>query len=83
MILKGQCWSRDLKKANRSSAFSVLEVLVVTVMMTIILYGVYSMFNQTQKSFRSNNAQVDVMNTARMAMAPGNQEMKRTGNSSR
>lgn len=68
MILKGQCWSRDLKKANRSSAFSLLEVLVVTVMMTIILYGLYSMFNQTQKSFRSNNAQVDVMNTARMAM---------------
>lgn len=68
MILKGQCWSRDLKKANRSSAFSLLEVLVVTVMMTIILYGLYSMFNQTQKSFRSNNAQVDVMNTARSAM---------------
>lgn len=68
MILKGQCWSRDLKKAIRSSAFSLLEVLVVTVMMTIILYGLYSMFNQTQKSFRSNNAQVDVMNTARSAM---------------
>lgn len=68
MILKGQCWSRDLKKANRSSAFSLLEVLVVTVMMTIILYGLYSMFNQTQKSFRSNNAQVDVMSTARSAM---------------
>jgi type II secretory pathway pseudopilin PulG len=68
MILKGQCWSRDLKKAIRSSAFSLLEVMVVTVMMTIILYGLYSMFNQTQKSFRSNNAQVDVMNTARSAM---------------
>lgn len=68
MILKGQCWSRDLKKAIRSSAFSLLEVLVVTVMMTVILYGLYSMFNQTQKSFRANNAQVDVMNTARAAM---------------
>ena len=28
-------------------------------MMTIILYGLYSMFNQTQKSFRANNAQVN------------------------
>ncbi|MBR5978946.1 MAG: hypothetical protein IKS81_02815 [Verrucomicrobia bacterium] len=42
--------------------------MMVSVMMTIIIYGLYSMFNQTQKSFRSNNAQVDVMTTGRMAL---------------
>lgn len=52
-----------LKK--RIAAFSLVEVLVVSVMMAIIVYGLYSMFAQTQKSFRSNNAQVDVMSTAR------------------
>lgn len=67
-MLKGQEQETRLGRAARSSAFSLLEVLMVSVMMTIILYGLYSMFSQTQKSFRSNNAQVDVLSTARSAM---------------
>ncbi|MDI9401761.1 MAG: PulJ/GspJ family protein [Limisphaerales bacterium] len=65
MELREQRWKRG---ANRALAFSLLEVLVVTVMMTLILYGLYSMFSQTQKSFRSNNAQVDIMQTARTTL---------------
>ena len=48
--------------------FSLLEVLMVTVMMAIIIFGLYAMFNQTQKSFRSNNAQVAIMSTARATL---------------
>lgn len=37
-------------------------------MMAIIIFGLYAMFNQTQKSFRSNNAQVAIMSTARATL---------------
>lgn len=50
---------------KKSAGFSLMEILIVSVMMAVIIYGLYSMLAQTQKSFRSNNAQIDVMSTAR------------------
>lgn len=49
-------------------AFSLLEMLVVMAMLTTIVLGLYSVFDHTQKALRSNNAQVDVMETGRAAM---------------
>jgi len=49
-------------------AFSLLEMLVVMALLTTIVLGLYSVFDHTQKALRSNNAQVDVMETGRAAM---------------
>jgi type II secretory pathway pseudopilin PulG len=51
-----------------SWAFSLLEMLVVMSLLTLIVLGLYSVFEHTQKALRSNNAQVDVMETGRAAM---------------
>ncbi len=51
-----------------TQAFSLLEMMVVMSMLTVIVLGLYSVFDHTQKALRSNNAQVDVMETGRAAM---------------
>lgn len=56
------------KRTVFTQAFSLLEVLLVTTMMSIIVFGLYSMLSQTQKSFRASNAQIEVMSTAREAL---------------
>jgi type II secretory pathway pseudopilin PulG len=49
-------------------AFSLVEVLVVVSLMTVIVYGLYTMFDQTQKALRANTAQVDVLESGRSAL---------------
>lgn len=55
---------RDLKSHGetppaRQAAFTVTELLVAVSLMTLIVLALFSMFNQTQKAMRSNEAQVD------------------------
>jgi prepilin-type N-terminal cleavage/methylation domain-containing protein len=51
-----------------AQAFSLVEMLVAMAMLAVIVIGLYSVFDHTQKALRSNNAQVDVMETGRAAM---------------
>jgi prepilin-type N-terminal cleavage/methylation domain-containing protein len=54
--------------AGRQRGFSLLEMLLVASMMTIIIYGLYSMFDQTQRALRNSGAQVDVQEAGRAAL---------------
>ncbi|MBU6399021.1 MAG: hypothetical protein KGS61_01760 [Verrucomicrobia bacterium] len=49
-------------------AFTVLELLLATSLMTIIVVGLFTVFNQTQRALRGNVAQVDVLEAGRAAM---------------
>lgn len=50
------------------NAFSLVELLVAVALMTVIIIGLYSMFNETQKALRTNVSQVDVLEAGRSAI---------------
>lgn len=52
----------------RREGFSVIELLVAVSVLSVIVYVLFSVFNQTQKALRSNIAQVDVLESGRAAM---------------
>lgn len=49
-------------------AFTVLELLLAVSLTSLIVFALYSMFNQTQRALRSNVNQVDVMEGGRASM---------------
>jgi len=55
-------------RASRSQAFTILELLVAVSVMTLVIYVLYALFNQTQMAMRKNAAQVDVNEGGRAAM---------------
>ena len=55
-------------RVRRSQAFTLLELLVAVSVMTLIIYALYALFNQTQMALRKNAAQVDVNEGGRAAM---------------
>ena len=55
-------------RARRSQAFTLLELMVAVSVMTLIIYALYALFNQTQMALRKNAAQVDVNEGGRAAM---------------
>lgn len=50
------------------TGFSLIEVLLAVSIMSVIVYGLFSMFNQTQKALISTSKQVDVMGSGRVAI---------------
>jgi type II secretory pathway pseudopilin PulG len=48
-------------------AFTLIEILAAVTLMSIIVLGLLSMFNQTQRAFRGSMAQVDVLESGRLA----------------
>jgi prepilin-type N-terminal cleavage/methylation domain-containing protein len=48
-------------------AFSLIEVLVTIALLTLIILGLFSMFNMVQKAFRSSLTQTDVLEGGRAA----------------
>ena len=52
----------------RKNAFSLVELLVAVALMTVIIVGLYSMFNETQRALRTNVSQVDVLEAGRSAI---------------
>lgn len=50
------------------TGFTVIELLVAVSVLSIIVYVLFSIFNQTQKALRGNLAQVDVLESGRAAM---------------
>lgn len=51
-----------------TGAFTLTEILVAVALMSVIIFALYSMFNQTQKALRSNVTQVDVLESVRAAL---------------
>ena len=52
---------------SRRSAFTLIEILAAVTLMSLIVLGLLSMFNQTQRAFRGSMAQVDVLESGRLA----------------
>ena len=48
-----------------SLAFSLVEIMVVVALLSVIIFGLLLMFNQTQRAFRTGLAQVDVQEGGR------------------
>ncbi|MBI2924848.1 MAG: prepilin-type N-terminal cleavage/methylation domain-containing protein [Verrucomicrobia bacterium] len=55
-------------RPRRWQAFTLTELLVAVTLMSLIIFALYSMFDQTQKALRSNVTQVDVLESARAAL---------------
>jgi len=61
--------SRFFHNSKKSkAAFSVAELMLAVAIMGIIVYALYSLFNQTQKALRASYNQVDVLEGGRAAM---------------
>ena len=56
------------KRLLSELGFSLMEILVVVGLMSIIVFGLYSMFNQTQRALLNNTTQVDVLEGGRAAL---------------
>ncbi|MFN0068217.1 MAG: type II secretion system protein J [Limisphaerales bacterium] len=50
------------------AAFTVIELLLAVAIMTLIVFGLYAVFDQTQKALRGSIQQVDVFEGARAAV---------------
>ena len=53
------CPNKRARQRRRARGFTVVELMVAVSLMTLIVVALYSMFNQTQKALRANEAQVD------------------------
>jgi hypothetical protein len=53
------------KLLSARAAFSLIEIMVTVALMTLIVLGLLTMFNQTQRAFRSSMTQVDVLESGR------------------
>lgn len=52
--------------ARRGAAFTLIEIMVVMVLLTVIIIGLMAMFSQTQRAFRAGMAQTDQLEAGRM-----------------
>lgn len=51
---------------QRAIAFTLVEIMVVMVLLSVIILGLMAMFNQTQRAFRAGMAQTDQLEGGRM-----------------
>lgn len=61
--------SRLARLCHGEAAFSLLEIMVVVALLTVIVLGLYTIFDQTQRALRGNTTQVDVLEAGRAATA--------------
>ena len=52
-------------KTRRQSAFSLVEIMVAVTLLALIVIGLISVFNHTQKALRGAHNQTDVLEGAR------------------
>jgi type II secretory pathway pseudopilin PulG len=64
--MTGKSWQGSLRKCARAAAFTLVEIMVVMVLLSVIILGLMAMFNQTQKAFRAGMAQTDQLEGGRM-----------------
>ena len=50
------------------AGFSLVEVLLAVSIMSVIVFGLFSMFNQTQKALLATSKQVDILGGGRAAI---------------
>ena len=58
------------------SAFSLIEIMVVVALLSLIIFGLLAMFNETQLAFRSSMTQSDVLESGRMFMDMSGRELE-------
>lgn len=58
----------SVSASRRRDGFSVIELMLAVAIMGVIIYALYSVFNQTQKALRSGQTQSDVSEKARAIM---------------
>ena len=51
---------------RKTSGFTLVEIMVVMILLSVIVLGLMAMFNQTQRAFRAGMAQTDQMEGGRM-----------------
>jgi prepilin-type N-terminal cleavage/methylation domain-containing protein len=59
--------SQSLVTSAATRGFSLIEILVVIGLLSVIILGLLTMFNQTQRAFRTGMTQVDVLAAGRAA----------------
>jgi hypothetical protein len=59
----------SLRLSGSSRALTLLEMMVAVTLLAMIMVGLLAMFNQTQKALRAVNAQSDIFENARGAIA--------------
>jgi len=64
--MTGESWRRALRVRARGAAFTLVEIMVVMVLLSVIILGLIAMFNQVQKAFRAGMAQTDQLEGGRM-----------------
>lgn len=62
-----QCSDFRLRVARQPAAFSLVEILIVTALLSVIILGLMAMFGQTQRAFRLGMTQSDVLEAGRAA----------------
>lgn len=55
-------------RARRAAAFSVIELMLAVAILGVIIYALFSVFNQTQRALRTGQTQSDVSEKARAIM---------------
>lgn len=55
-----------MRRRAASAAFTLVEIMVVMILLSVIVLGLMAMFNQTQRAFRAGMAQTDQMEGGRM-----------------
>lgn len=56
----------DRRAGRLSCAFTLIEIMVVILLLTVIVLGLMAMFEETQRAFKAGMAQTDVMEGGRM-----------------
>jgi prepilin-type N-terminal cleavage/methylation domain-containing protein len=64
-----QMTNDEFRMANRKcAAFTLIEIMVVVVLLSLIVLALMAVFNSTQKAFRASVTQTDVLEGGRAAM---------------
>ncbi|MCX6886705.1 MAG: hypothetical protein WCR20_08965 [Verrucomicrobiota bacterium] len=58
----------DSQMHGRRAAFSLIEIMITSALLSFIVLGLLAMFNQTQRAFRSGMTQTDVLESGRAAL---------------
>lgn len=62
------CLKPHLKLGKRGAAFSVIELMLAISIMGLIMYALFSVFNQTQRALRASETQGGISEKARAIM---------------
>ncbi len=63
-----KCGERQFAATGGAWAFSLVEILLVTALLSLIMLALMSVFNSTQSAFRSSITQTDVLEGSRATM---------------